>query len=145
MMRLDTVGHLLQRLAKPALRQGHGLCPHKLWDVSTHACLDLNTLRLRQNGCHFADNIFTCIFFNENVWILIKISLKFVLRCPINNIPALVQIMAWCRPGDKPWPEPMMFSLLTHICVTQPQRANSSLSKPLFKLGHDLHPTENYV
>ena len=25
-----------------------------------------NTLRLRPNGCHFADNIFKCIFFNEN-------------------------------------------------------------------------------
>ena len=34
-------------------------------------------------------------FFNENVWILIKISLKFVAKGSINNIPALVQIMAW--------------------------------------------------
>ena len=37
------------------------------------------------------------------------------------NIPALVQIMAWRRPGDKPLSEPMMVSLLTHICVTRPQ------------------------
>ena len=43
-----------------------------------------------QNGCHFLDNIFKVIFLNENVWILIKISLK----GPINNIPALVEIMA---------------------------------------------------
>ena len=28
----------------------------------------------------------------------IKISLKFVPKGPINNIPALVQIMAWRRP-----------------------------------------------
>ena len=27
--------------------------------------------------------------------------------------------MAWHRPGDKALPEPMMVSLLTHICVTQ--------------------------
>ena len=40
---------------------------------------------------------------------------------PINNIPALVQIMAWRRPGDKPLSEPMMVRLLTHICVTWPQ------------------------
>ena len=40
---------------------------------------------------------------------------------PINNIPALVQIMAWRRPGDKPLSGPMMFRLLTHICVTRPQ------------------------
>ena len=38
------------------------------------------------------------IFWNENVWILINISLKFVPKGPINNMPALVQIMAWCRP-----------------------------------------------
>ena len=38
--------------------------------------------------------IFKCIFLNENVLILIKISLKFVPKGPINSIPALVQIMA---------------------------------------------------
>ena len=58
---------------------------------------------------------------NHNIWILIKISLKFVPKVPINNIPALVQIMAWHRSGDKPLSEPMMDSLLTHICVTRPQ------------------------
>ena len=51
----------------------------------------------------------------------IKISLKFIPKCPINNISALVQIMARCRPGDKPLSEPMMIILLTHICVTRPQ------------------------
>ena len=39
-------------------------------------------------------------FFNENVYISIKISLKFVPKIPINNIPALVLIMAWHRPDD---------------------------------------------
>ena len=81
----------------------------------------VNTLRQRQNGCHFADNIFKCIFLNENVWIPIKISLKFVPKGPINNIPAMVQIMAWHRPGNKPLSEPMVVSLLTHICITRPQ------------------------
>ena len=42
-------------------------------------------------------------------------------RDPINNIPALVQIMAWRRPGDKPLSEPMMVNILTHICATPPQ------------------------
>ena len=41
-------------------------------------------------------------FLNENIWISIKISLKFIPKGPINNIQALVQIMAWGRPGDKP-------------------------------------------
>ena len=83
-----------------------------------------NTLRLRQNGRRFPDNIFKCIFLYENVWISIKISLKFVPKGPINNIPALVQIMAWRRPGDKPSSEPMMVRLLTHICITRPQWVN---------------------
>ena len=81
----------------------------------------VNTLRPRQNGRHFADDIFKCIFLNENAWIAITISLNFVPKGPINNIPALVQIMAWCHPGNKPLSEPVMVSLLTHICVTRPQ------------------------
>ena len=80
-----------------------------------------NTLRPRPNGRHFADDIFKWIFLNENVWIPIKISLKFVPQGPINNIPALVHIMAWHLPGDKPLSEPMMVSLPTYICVTRPQ------------------------
>ena len=79
------------------------------------------TLRPRQIGRHFSDDTFKRIFLNENVWILIKISLKFVPKGRINNIPSLVQIMAWRRPGDKPLSEPTMASLLTHIYVTRPQ------------------------
>ena len=79
----------------------------------------VNTLRTRQNGRHFVDDIFKCIFLNENVWTSLKISLKFVPNIWINNIPALVQIMAWRRPGDKPLSEPMMVRLPMHICVTQ--------------------------
>ena len=60
-------------------------------------------------------------FLNENVRISIEFSLKFVPSGPINNIPALVQIMAWRRSGYKPLSEPMMGSLLTHIYVTRPQ------------------------
>ena len=84
----------------------------------------LNTLRPRPNRRHFADDIFKRIFFNETVWSSIKISLKFVPKGPINNIPALVQIMAWRRPGDKPLSKPMMVRLPTHICVTRPQWVN---------------------
>ena len=64
-------------------------------------------------------------FINTNVLISIKISLKFVPRGPIYNIPALVQIMAWYRPGDKPLSEPMMVSLLPHICITRPPWVNT--------------------
>ena len=89
--------------------------------------VSFNTLRPIQNGRHFADDIFKWIFLNENVWILINISLKFVPQGPINNIPALVQIMAWRRRGDKPLSGPMMDRLPTHICVTRPQWVNSDL------------------
>ena len=43
-----------------------------------------------QDGRHFADAIFRCIFVNENIHILIQISLKFVPKGPIENNPALV-------------------------------------------------------
>ena len=69
-------------------------------------------------------DIFKCIFLNENVWISIKISLKCICKGPINNILALVQIMACRLPGDKPLSEPMMVSLLEHIYVTCPQWVN---------------------
>ena len=85
----------------------------------------LNTLRPRQNGRHFPDDIFKWIFLRENVWISINISLKFVPRGPINNIPTSVQVMAWRRPGDKPLSEPMMVRLPMHICVTRPQWVNN--------------------
>ena len=44
----------------------------------------------------------------KNVWISIKILLKFVFNGPINNIPVMVQLMAWRRSGDKPLSEPIM-------------------------------------
>ena len=82
----------------------------------------INTLMQRQNGCLFLDDIFKCIFLNENVWILIIISLlKFVPKGPVNNIPPLAQIMVWCQPGNKPLSEPVIASFVMHICVTQPQ------------------------
>ena len=82
-----------------------------------------NMMRLRQNGRHFTGNILKCICLNENVWIPFKISLKFVLKFLINNIPALVQIMAWHRPGDKPLSQPKMVSIL-YICITHLQWVN---------------------
>ena len=64
-----------------------------------YAIQPVNTLRARQNGQHFSDDIFKCIFLNENISTAITISLKFVPKGPINSIAVLVQIMAWCRTG----------------------------------------------
>ena len=90
--------------------------------LTTASWLTLNTLRPRQNDRNSTDDSLKLIFLNENLWFLIKISLKLLVpQGPINNIPALVQIIAWRRPGDKPLSEPIMFGLPTHICVTWPQ------------------------
>ena len=85
----------------------------------------LNTLRPRQDGRLFPDDIFKSIFFKENVQIVVKISLTCIPKAPNNNIPALVQIMTWRRLGDKPLSEAIMVSLLTNICVTRPQWVNT--------------------
>ena len=66
------------------------------------------------------DAIFQTAFSNGYSWMKMSeftISLKFVPKVSINNIPALVQIMAWRRSGDKLLSEPMMDSLLTHIYI----------------------------
>ena len=60
--------------------------------VCERCSYNVDTLRPRQDGRHFADDIFTCIFFNENCCILIKFSLKYVRKGPIDNNRALVQI-----------------------------------------------------
>ena len=73
----------------------------------------INTLRPRKMTAIFQTIFFKSIFSNENMRISIEISLKFAPKGLINNIPALVQIMAWRRSGDKPFSEPMMVILLT--------------------------------
>ena len=71
------------------------------WHGLTHLPLD-------KMAAIFADDIFKYIFLNENDRIPVQISLKFVPRSPIDKKPALVQVMAWRRIGDKPLPEPVM-------------------------------------
>ena len=84
----------------------------------------LNTLRTKYKGFHFTDDILKWIFVNENVWIAINISLKRDTESRISKFLALVEIKAWRRTGDNPLSDPMMFSLLTHICVTLSQWVN---------------------
>ena len=100
----------------PSLEQGQksarlALVGPKPWGPSMGSLF--STSRPRQNGQHFPDDIPN--FLNKNVWISVKISQKFVPEGPINNIPALAQIMAWHRPGDKPLSELMMVKLPTHM------------------------------
>ena len=65
-------------------------------------------LPLDRMAAILADDICKCIFLNEKDKIPIQISLKLVPRGPIDNKPALVQVMVWRRAGDKPLPKPMM-------------------------------------
>ena len=63
---------------------------------------DMSELYLTHWGREKMAATFQRIFFNENVWVSIKISLKFVPEGPINNIPALVGIVACRLAGTKP-------------------------------------------
>ena len=95
--------------------------------------------RSRQNERHFVDDVLKCIFVKNNIWILIKMSLNFVPEGHINNIPALVKITAWRRPGDKPLSESMMVNLPTHICATRPRWVKSKFA---YK-GHAQSPDDS--
>ena len=83
-------------------------------DIVPNGVLCLNTFMPRQNDRHFA-NILKCISLNEIVWISLKISRKFVPKFQVNSIPALVHIMAWCRPGDKQLSEAMIIMVYWRI------------------------------
>ena len=80
----------------------------------------VNSFPPEQNGHHFPDDIVKCIFMNENLCIMIHLSPKFIPKSPINHIPPLVQVMAWCQSGDKPLSEPMLTQFTdAYICGTR--------------------------
>ena len=94
----------------------------------------LCTLRLGQNGWHFADDIFTCISMNQND-ILIEISLKFVATCSSCNKSLLVQVMDWRWTGDNPLPNnDDRFHLLTYapLCLNEIKTRGLVLYKGAF-------------
>ena len=82
-----------------------GLC-HRLYTmlIFLYGVL-LTQLPPWQNG-HHSGRRHVQIHFRE--WNPIQMSPKFVPRSPIDNKPALVQVMAWRRTGDKPLHESML-------------------------------------
>ena len=93
-----------------------------LYSSSGWVNLNTSSVRSRRNGQHFANVVFKRMFFNAFFFLIsIRISQSFVPKGPINNIPALVRIMAWRRLDDKPLSEPMVVSLQTLIWVNRPQ------------------------
>ena len=78
----------------------------------------VNTLRLRKNFLTTFSNAFSWM---KTYKFQLRFHGSFFPKRLINNIPTLVQIRAWCQPGDKPLSEPMMTSLPMHIWVTRLQ------------------------
>ena len=71
------------------------------WLIISKLCVIFQLWGQEKNDHHFADDTFKRIFLNENIRISLKVSLRSVPKGPINNIPALVQIMAWRFVGAK--------------------------------------------
>ena len=124
-------------------------CTHYMIVFSLHQEISLttnsllfNTLRPRQNGKHFPDDISKSIFMTENVWILNIIWLNFVPKGPIDNNTTLLQIVAWCWSDDKPLSNQWWLRLLTHICITLIQWVKSlvydSFSYVLISVEYDI-------
>ena len=73
--------------------------------------------------------------------------LKFVPMCPVNNKPALVQIVAWCWWGDKPLSEPMIAKVtdiyaspeLDEFASESGIRISYKLPKKLIPIKTDIH------
>ena len=88
-------------------------------------CLGLNVLIhwSRDNMSAIYQRTFSKVFsWLKMIEFRLWFHFSFFPKGPFNNIPALVQIMAWHQPGDKPLCEPMMVNLRTHICIiTWPQ------------------------
>ena len=115
-------GNAIQKSFLYASCDTHGICRCvNVTHVSDSMCIALQQfnkeksrdillthLPLDKMAAILADDNFKRIFVNENYRIPISFSLKFVPRSPIDNKPALVQVMAWRRRGDKPLPEPML-------------------------------------
>ena len=88
--------------------ESHRRCPYsplKKQGILTH-------IPPGQNGRNFGRRHVQLYFFNESYRIPIQISLKYVPMSPIGNRPALVQVMAWHRSGDKPLPRAMMIQFI---------------------------------
>ena len=104
-------------------------------------------MRPRQNGHHLAEDILWNLFSSMkhgSKWI--QISLKFVLMCPINNKPALLQVMARLK-AITWWRHQMeTFSALLAICAgNSPVPGEFPSQRPVtrsFDVFFDLRPNK---
>ena len=100
---------------------------------------NINILRPRQMAAIFQTTFSNAFSLMKIYEFRLRFHWSLYPKVRINNIPALVQIMAWRRPGDKPLSEPMVVNLLTHICVTRPQWVNCNTKERCkYKTGNIL-------
>ena len=116
----------IESLQEPRYVRGWEMKANDAWEngprsLYSYCSIHFDTLRPCQNGRHFTGDPIRFIFLNKTVKISIKISLEFVPKGQMNKILALVQIMAWRRPGDKSFSGPMIVRLPTYICITRAQ------------------------
>ena len=76
--------------------------------VYHHRLTLINSSSPGQNRHHFIEGMLKCIFLNKNIWISNKIWLECIPWGLIHSVSALVQMMAWRHPGEKPLSEPML-------------------------------------
>ena len=75
----------------------------------------LNSLRPKQNGCHFANSIVRFILMNENYFYFDSNFIEICSQKSNNNKIELEQLMAWQWSGDKLLSETVLvLSELTH-------------------------------
>ena len=65
------------------------------WALYNHLAILINSFPPDKMAVILTDDIFKCIFLKKKNTIPIQISLKFVSRSPIDNEPALLQVIAW--------------------------------------------------
>ena len=84
--------YLLQNIPVSALE---GLMMHIYINKLMAGCWVTHLSPPGQNGCHFTDVSFECIFMNKKFGISSRISVKFIPKGPFDNKSAMVQVMAW--------------------------------------------------
>ena len=111
-------------------------CCYEGYSPETH----LNTLTPRQNGRHFAYDIFHSIFLNENSHISIELSVNFVPSVQLTLFNHWFRYWLDASNYRKQWCN----VLLTHICVTRLQWvSNSNLTKSHSLITSVSVPTEH--
>ena len=136
---LDLGYWLKEKISKGVLSAICAYICQSLLRVSSHVTPSLLTHWDRDEIDATFQTTFSNVFSSVKMY---EFRLRFhwiLLLGPVNNIPALVKIMAWHRAGDKPLSEPMLVRSLTHICVTRPQWVNRWVN--IGWLNHSMYST----